>query len=112
MRSLAARFRDVPVLVCGKGDSLGVAQSYGFSKAVTSRQLVEARPSAAPFSPKTSSHSNPCPIRDLGYGSVSDPFRSAMVFTDPDDWAQDLQILTDVVTSNGVPGRHPAGQLS
>lgn len=32
--------------------------------------------------------------------------RAIMVFTDPSDWYRDLQLMTDVIMSRGVPGRH------
>lgn len=45
----------------------------------------------------------PCPVHDLGYGTESDPFRAVLVLTDPLDWGRDLQIITDVVSTHGVP---------
>lgn len=49
-----------------------------------------------------------CPIRDLGLGTEKNPFKAVLVFTDPADWARDLQLLVDVVRSGGVPGRAQA----
>lgn len=52
-----------------------------------------------------------CPIRSLGIGTEKTPFKAVLVFTDPADWARDLQLLVDVVRSGGVLGRAqaPAG---
>lgn len=48
---------------------------------------------------------SPCPVRDLGMASEDRPIAAVMVFTDPDDWYRDAQLISDVVLSGGVPHR-------
>lgn len=107
MRDLNALYKDRPVLICGKGDLLQIAKHYGFRKPVTTQQLFNAMPTAVPFTttPPLTVTSTLCPVRDLQYGTITEPFASVMVFTDPLDWSMDIQLMTDVVCSHGVPGR-------
>lgn len=49
MQDLVPRFADAPILLLGRGDVKSVAQGYGFKKVVTTVQLADAMPSAAPF---------------------------------------------------------------
>lgn len=44
----------------------------------------------------------PCPVHDLGFGSEEKPFQAALLFNDPSDWYQDLQLFTDIVLSGKV----------
>ena len=41
----------------------------------------------------------PCPVHDLGLGSEEKPFQAALLFNDPGDWYQDLQLFTDIAVS-------------
>eukprot|EP00210_Caulerpa_lentillifera_P005945 g5680.t1 len=108
MRDLSTSYGNKPVLVCGKGDLSHIASNYGFQKAVTTQELFHAMPTASPFTstaPLQPPDGVPCPIRDLQYGTQDAPFASVMVLTDPLDWARDIQLMTDVISSHGVPGR-------
>lgn len=47
----------------------------------------------------------PCPVRDLGLGTEQRPIEAVLVFTDPDDWYRDAQLICDALTGRGVPTR-------
>lgn len=45
-----------------------------------------------------------------GAATVKAPIEAILVFTDPDDWARDLQICCDVMLHGGIlPGMHQNG---
>ena len=100
-RSLVPSFRDLPVLIIGRHQSLHVAREYGFRNVVTSHDLACA--SSVPFSPRykdVHKEQGPTPL------SVP-PIRAIFVFADPEDWYTELQIATDVLLGGGVIGRRP-----
>ncbi|WIA28754.1 hypothetical protein OEZ86_011287 [Tetradesmus obliquus] len=117
MRPLAAALGQQPVLVVGRHEVAAVAASYGFSKVLTTRQLAAALgPGALPFLKHSAAAAGRqpdpgaggvSPVRDLGWGSEQQPIAAVLVCSDPagSDWYQDLQLLTDVITSHGVPSR-------
>ncbi len=133
MRGLVSSLADLPVLVSGRKDELNVARTYGFNKVLTTRQLGAAYPTATPFSrystPSSAqqqhgdSHKHrqehqqhhqhqqqgleqqACPVRDLGYATDDAPIAAVLVMNDPDDWYRDLQLITDVILTRGVPTR-------
>ncbi len=47
---LSERFRDLPVLLGGRGKTPEVARAYGFHRTITTEQLGRALPNALPFS--------------------------------------------------------------
>jgi ribonucleotide monophosphatase NagD (HAD superfamily) len=128
MRALAAQYAHRPVLVSGRHDVLRVARAYGFSQALSTRQLGAAYPTATPFSAYPGGHQQGqqgqhqqqlqqhhqrhhqqhqelCPVKDLGWGTEEAPIAAVLVMHDPDDWSRDLQLLTDVLLTRGVPTR-------
>lgn len=115
-RSLAPRLGDQPVLVVGRGDSLEVANSYGFRKTVTALHVAKALPAAVPFWREYSEWSadggdgRPAEVRyrpTIRYGTPEAPIRAVLVFADPSNWYLALQIVTDVLVGGGVLGRRP-----
>ncbi|PNH09146.1 hypothetical protein TSOC_004266 [Tetrabaena socialis] len=123
MTDLLPALADRPVLVSGRGEVLSVARSYGFTRALHTRQLGAAMPAATPFStyppepapaaPPGGDASSPsapacCPVRDLGLATEAHPIDTILVMTDPDDWYRDAQLICDVLTGAGVPTRSPA----
>eukprot|EP00877_Chromochloris_zofingiensis_P014983 jgi/Chrzof1/9739/Cz04g14030.t1 len=106
MRSLAHKLSQQPVLIAGRGDVVHVAHTYGFQQVMTTHQIARAMPTALPFRHCIISEpSEPCPMKEYGWGTEACPIAAALVMTDPDDWYQDLQLLADVITSHGVPAR-------
>ncbi|GFH06044.1 uncharacterized protein HaLaN_00608 [Haematococcus lacustris] len=95
-----------PVLVAGRGNVLQVAAGYGFTRLVSSEQLAAAMPTAVPFLPPLPAPlPGSCPVRDLGLGTEAAPIEAVLVMSDPSNWYVDLQLITDVLASGGVPGR-------
>ena len=42
-------------------------------------------------------------VRERGIGTPDRPLEALLVFTDPDDWYLDLQLMTDLLVSGGAP---------
>jgi len=80
---------------CGHvGETLAEANAHGWDQAAEYRSflpLAEAK----------------CPVRKGGAGSPERPIAALLVFTDPTDWARDLQLAVDLVSSGGVLGVGP-----
>ncbi|KAK9829998.1 hypothetical protein WJX72_009132 [[Myrmecia] bisecta] len=112
-RQLAPRLGHQPVLIIGHGDIAHVAKEYGFHKAVTTDELAVALGSSAlPFHRGSQAEPKHVPrvLGKDGFGSEAQPFAAVLVFKDPVDWYQDLQLATDVILSGGVPLRsRPVG---
>ena len=87
-REMAAQHKHDRVLVLGKEECLRVAASYGFTKAVSAKQLHEESPTLYPLrrprSAPTSAH-------------AGEPVRAVMIFHDPVDWGLEIQVVTDVL---------------
>lgn len=45
-------------------------------------------------------------MRGRGIGTPDKPVEAVLVFTDPDDWYLDLQLMTDLLVSGMVPCAH------
>ena len=45
-----------------------------------------------------------CLVQTWGAGTERAPIRAVLLFTDPSDWYQDLQLIADAVLSHGVVG--------
>eukprot|EP00798_Chlamydomonas_sp_ICE-L_P004388 gene4388-14514_t len=110
MKSLVPEFGNKPVLIAGRGDVMYVAKQYGFNRVVSTYDLGRAMPSSTPFSQyppvNFSSDAQICPVRDYKLGTEENPIEAVLIMTDPVDWGRDLQLVIDVVASNGVPTRN------
>lgn len=93
--------RDKPVLVAGVGSPAEVARHYGFRQVLTLPQLHAAQPHSAPFA--VCNEAAEPGAGDMG--SEGNPIAGVLVFKDPNDWYRDTQLVLDVLTSGGVPGR-------
>eukprot|EP00201_Polytomella_parva_P000097 CAMPEP_0175039940 /NCGR_PEP_ID=MMETSP0052_2-20121109/933_1 /TAXON_ID=51329 ORGANISM="Polytomella parva, Strain SAG 63-3" /NCGR_SAMPLE_ID=MMETSP0052_2 /ASSEMBLY_ACC=CAM_ASM_000194 /LENGTH=470 /DNA_ID=CAMNT_0016301989 /DNA_START=57 /DNA_END=1468 /DNA_ORIENTATION=+ len=132
MKGLVHELGDHPVLISGKGDVSNVAKLYGFNKAVHTRQLGAAIPLATPFTKydgdKSRMNGSNKSVREEGVSGGHPTEKTSSltsqadlgtetsafpVMTDPDEWYRDLQLILDVVSGAGVPGRSiaevPAG---
>ncbi|KAK3694790.1 HAD-like domain-containing protein [Podospora appendiculata] len=98
--------RDKTVLVTGADAEKcrAIAQAYGFRNVVTPADILHAHPKVFPFDPLLDSvHAS----SRAGYPSNSNPASGMLkidamfVFNDPRDWALDIQIITDLLLSQG-----------
>ncbi len=109
-RSLVARHADGLVLVAGSGQVLDVAKTYGFKDAVHVSDVVRATPSAWPFAEKkllvAQGADNPSSM-DLSR------VEAVMLFHDPHDWGESIQVMCDaVIARTRAAGEPPAVYFS
>ena len=87
------RFRDSRVLVVGDGCA-PVARAYGLSRAEGVREYSERHPSLFPMKRSTAA---------TFPDDEKDPVRAIVVFEDPEDLGEALQLSLDVLLTNGNP---------
>ena len=112
-----------PCLVIGRGQHIrSIAEGYGFRDVLTTDQLVASlTPSALPFFSHHQHHhhchhhenenggdSKACQAKFSSSSSLSSstttesPIRSVVVFNDPEQWYINLQLIIDVITTDGT----------
>ncbi|KAF7536192.1 hypothetical protein G7054_g4750 [Neopestalotiopsis clavispora] len=104
---LVPKYKDETILVLGgHGDQIrDLAHAYGFSKVITSSDLVAEWPHIHPFPEMTKEHHS-----SHGRPTGTTPKVAAiLVWSSPRDWCLDLQIVTDLLLgSHGNPGKKSA----
>lgn len=87
------------ILAVGTPSVKKVAQEYGFKDVVHPFDIIRYNKTITPFSGVTNTEllENSTEIKDL----TTKKFDAILVFNDPHDWAGDLQIISDVLNSEG-----------
>ncbi|CAN8100475.1 unnamed protein product [Discula destructiva] len=104
--------RNSTVLVLGSDASVArqIAHGYGFQSVVTAGDILKAKPDIFPFDPLTEFYNKqeilplPKPIYDPKANpslKLEDCLKidAILVFNDPRDWAVDIQLIIDLLTS-------------
>ncbi|KNZ72209.1 hypothetical protein J132_04330 [Termitomyces sp. J132] len=102
LKTFSHKYSDKAVLVLGgELDAVrNVAQSYGFKNAYTTIDVLAWNRSVWPFHAITEAESEIANRVDFSRTRISAIF----VFHDPRNWALDVQVLCDVIQSDGVIG--------
>ncbi|KAK7045715.1 hypothetical protein VNI00_007548 [Paramarasmius palmivorus] len=102
LKDLVGKYGDSPVLVLGgKNDDMRfVAESYGFKKAYTTADVLLWNPSVWPFQSFDPAHMK----RRLPVDFSKTRIEAVLVFHDPRNWGTDVQIMCDVIQSDGIIG--------
>ncbi|OIT39369.1 hypothetical protein A4A49_03621 [Nicotiana attenuata] len=112
-RNLLKRYENELIVVTGKGEPAEVMSAYGFKKVLSLEEYTsyfdDIDPVAQfkrwtrttkPFNwPRHSSEL--APQIDV----YSDRVKAVFVASDPVDWGRDIQVLCDILTSGGLPGK-------
>lgn len=112
-RNLVPRYANEAVLIVGSGHSVDAARSYGFKNTVTTKQPMRAMPAAVPFADDavrrvaTEPQAPSASYRGgaLRAATPANLIRAVLVFSEPNPWYSDLQLILDVVMGKGVPWR-------
>ncbi|XP_048743718.2 haloacid dehalogenase-like hydrolase domain-containing 5 [Ostrea edulis] len=96
------RFHDMHTLICGQGPIEGIARDLGFTNITTVDQLKDLFPN---LDMVDHSHRKvePCPIKFANFK----PIEAVILFGEPNQWDSKLQLLVDVLVSNGMPSQAP-----
>ncbi|KAK0195670.1 HAD-like domain-containing protein [Armillaria mellea] len=97
-----SRYADEHILVLGgrRDEIRQVAELYGFNKAHTMPDVLAWNPSVWPFYELTPAERES--TRPVNFSNT--PISAIFVFHDPRNWALDIQIICDVIQSNGIIG--------
>jgi ribonucleotide monophosphatase NagD (HAD superfamily) len=76
-----------------------VLYRYGFTNLVCLEDLLVDRPLLVPWKKYSSTYSDPQPTKPT---TTPDPIRAIFMLHEPVDWAEGLQVLSDVLQSNGI----------
>ena len=90
---LVSRFQNDRVLIVGE-DCAHVARAYGFKRAEGVREYCLRHPSLFPRKRMTDAH-----VVD----DSDDPVKAILVFEDPEDLGEALQLMVDILMTNGDP---------
>ncbi|KAJ8386893.1 hypothetical protein AAFF_G00164900 [Aldrovandia affinis] len=93
-----SRFHNMCVLVSGQGPVVEVAQNLGFQNVVTIDMLREAYPLQDVVDHNRRPKDMLPPNKDLP------PIEALILFGEPVRWETNLQLIVDVLLSNGRPG--------
>ncbi|SCU85450.1 LAFA_0D15720g1_1 [Lachancea sp. 'fantastica'] len=96
-KTLVPEFKKV--LAVGSDSVREVAETYGFERVVHPMDIVRYEPSIAPFS-GISKDVRMEISREIP-GLDKEPFEAILVFNDPRDWGADIQIILDILNSEG-----------
>jgi HAD superfamily hydrolase (TIGR01456 family) len=108
-RELAAEYGAKPVIVIGQDPckARDIMLGYGFTYVVTTGELHAAHPALWPFVPLSGSH-KPCGKQPAAFRgpaaaavSLDRRYAAAFVINDPAHWQLDLQVLVDLLVSDG-----------
>ncbi|KAM4588740.1 haloacid dehalogenase-like hydrolase domain-containing 5 [Odontesthes bonariensis] len=99
-------FHDKCVLVSGQGPVTHIAHTLGFQKVVTIEQLTEQHPLLDMVDHNRRPTTPPSPLQSLPQ------IQAIILFGEPVRWETNLQLLIDVLLTNGSPGCVHDTQLS
>lgn len=102
LQEQVSRYANENVLVLGgrRDEIRQVAELYGFNKAHTMLDVLAWNPSVWPFYELTPTERDS--TRPVNFSNT--PISAIFVFHDPRNWALDIQIICDVIQSNGIIG--------
>ena len=102
-RNLIQKYGNSRVLVVGNSQTLRLASGYGFTNCVDLQQYIAPRPQLMPD----------LPVQDVrGESDSGQKVRAILVFQEPDNWQAALQVMCDVLGSDGEPCEELGGHAS
>ncbi|PXF41402.1 putative CDP-alcohol phosphatidyltransferase class-I family protein [Gracilariopsis chorda] len=100
MKTLIDAYKHRAILTVGNPHCASVARSYGFQHVIDTETLAHIHTHSAPFAKVD--HVQPSPG---DYLVAKMPVAVVFVMTDSRDWGRDIQLLLDVLRSDGHPKR-------
>ncbi|XP_051130910.1 uncharacterized protein LOC127251299 isoform X3 [Andrographis paniculata] len=110
-KTLLNRFENEFIVATGKGEPAVVMSEYGFKRVVSIDEYVSHFKNIDPVA----QYKRWTTVQDSNFsrnsktvsscGDFSQSVKAAFVVSDPVDWGRDIQVLCDILTSGGVPGK-------
>ena len=108
-RRLTEKYSKSRVLVVGGSETIRIAREYGFVDCIGLREYVASRRQLVPhLSAQNASDNGTSRSTQLDGRKISAIF----VFNEPDDWHIGLQVMCDVLASDGEPCEELGGHAS
>ena len=102
-RNLVQKYGNDRILVVGNSETLRIASGYGFTNCVDLQQYIAPRPQLMPD----------LHVQDASGGPASsEKVRAILVFQEPDNWQAALQVMCDLLGSDGEPCEELGGHAS
>lgn len=100
MKTLIHSYEDRAILTVGNPQCASIARSYGFKHVIDTETLAHIHTHSTPFA--ALDHVKPT---QNDYLVAEMPVAAVFVMTDSRDWGRDIQLLLDVLRSDGHPNR-------
>eukprot|EP00472_Partenskyella_glossopodia_P005218 CAMPEP_0197514818 /NCGR_PEP_ID=MMETSP1318-20131121/139_1 /TAXON_ID=552666 /ORGANISM="Partenskyella glossopodia, Strain RCC365" /LENGTH=533 /DNA_ID=CAMNT_0043063019 /DNA_START=65 /DNA_END=1666 /DNA_ORIENTATION=- len=94
-----SHLKNQPVLIVGCPRSINAARSYGFKKAISIKEYTQKHPTMNPFG-KSGCEKDDKVILTGAKEQWDEGIKAVLVFTDPADFFEGIQVLTDVLLSS------------
>ncbi|XP_054795009.1 uncharacterized protein YKR070W-like isoform X2 [Prosopis cineraria] len=111
------RFQNELIVAVGKGEPAAVMSEYGFKNVISIDEYASCFEHIDPLAPykkcttqlvvdQNSELKESAPRNNV----CSERVRAAFVVSDPVDWSRDIQVLSDILRTGGLPGRNVGPQ--
>ena len=104
-RGLVQKYGNARVLVIGRPEAVRIAREYGFTNHVGLPEYVDSHRQLVPHLTHKFESDSAGP-RD------NQKIKAILVFSEPDDWHTALQVMVDVLSSDGEPCEELGGHAS
>ncbi|MED6180064.1 hypothetical protein PIB30_006878 [Stylosanthes scabra] len=107
-RQLVSRFENEFVVAAGKGEPAAVMSEYGFKNVLSIDEYascfehIDPLASYKKWTTENVKVNESTPRNDV----LSKRVQAAFIVSDPVDWSRDIQVLCDILTTGGLPGRN------
>ncbi|XP_054812549.1 uncharacterized protein YKR070W-like isoform X3 [Prosopis cineraria] len=116
-KQLVNRFQNELIVAVGKGEPAAVMSEYGFKNVISIDEYASCFEHIDPLAPykkcttqlvvdQNSELKESAPRNNV----CSERVRAAFVVSDPVDWSRDIQVLSDILRTGGLPGRNVGPQ--
>ena len=104
MKQMASKYDSTgSIVTVGNPQCAAIARAYGFTNVIGTETLAALNPPVAPFARVD----HVTPTKD-DYRVAELPVSAIFVMTDSRDWGRDIQIILDILQSDGTPTQNPA----
>ena len=93
MKELAQQFGSSQTLVLGHSKCIDVAKSYGFKRILTAEDVYNKVPTIYP--------NRTPPVNASSAYEPTEPIETALIIHDPQNWALEMQVLSDLLSPLG-----------
>ncbi|KAH6811006.1 hydrolase family protein / HAD-superfamily protein [Perilla frutescens var. frutescens] len=115
-KQLAERFGNELVIAVGKGEPAAVLSEYGFKNVLAIDEYASYFEHIDPldkfknWSDKPGYEKSTFRASDMKMDPCSERVQAVFIVSDSVDWSRDIQVLCDILSTGGVPGREISSQ--